>query len=57
MKMSVVEGSAEVAGGANDSGDVVFVGINVSLSYLGVIVDLRSNDVSSKAVRGTPKMC
>ena len=41
----VVEGSAVVAGGASDSGEVVSVRINVPLWHLGVVVDLRPNDV------------
>ena len=40
LKHVVVEGSAVVAGGASDSGEVVSVRINIPLWHLGAAVDL-----------------
>ena len=45
LRHVVVEGSAVVAGGASDSGEVVSVRINISLEHPGAVVYRRSNDV------------
>jgi len=45
LEHAVVEGSAVVAGGASNSGEVASVRINIPLRHPGAVADLRSSDV------------